>query len=66
MNLLDHYPANELKLIYSVLHDQLLEHDDLMSSELLHTLQRDLQRQAIQEGVDPTTHSEWAEWLNQR
>lgn len=66
MNLLDHFPKNELKLIYSLLHDQLLEHDDLMSSELLHSLQQNLQQQASQEGVDPTTHSEWAEWLQQR
>lgn len=66
MNLLDHYPANELKLIYSILHDQLLEHDELMNSELLHDLQRGLQKHAQQEGIDPTTHSEWAAWLIQR
>ena len=62
-NLAD-YPLPELKLIYSLLHSQMLEQPALMDSDLLHDLQRYLQTQATQDGIDVSTHAEWATWLS--
>ncbi len=61
--MLDHYPQAERKLLYRVLHKHLAEHPDLMDSELLHDLQRVLQREAQEEAVDVTDHGSWDEWL---
>jgi len=63
MNQLSDYPLTELKLIYSLLHSQVLEKPELMDSHLLHDLQSFLQSQASKENVDVSTHSEWAAWL---
>jgi hypothetical protein len=57
------YPLTERKLIYRVLHAHLTEHPELMDSELLHDLQRDLQRAAQAEGVDIADHGAWDAWL---
>lgn len=63
MTNLNDYPLSELKLIYSLLHSQVLEQPALMDSQLLHDLQTFLQSQATQDKVDVSTHSEWAAWL---
>jgi hypothetical protein len=63
MKNLNEYPLPELKLIYSLLHSQIIEQPVLMDSDLLHDLQRFLQTQATQDNIDVSTHSEWAAWL---
>lgn len=63
MTNLNDYPLSELKLIYSLLHSQVLEQPALMDSQLLHDLQTFLQSRASQDNVDVSTHSEWAAWL---
>lgn len=63
MKNLNDYPLSELKLIYSLLHSQVIETPELMDSDLLHDLQKYLQSQATQDQVDVSTHSEWANWL---
>ncbi len=63
MKNLNTYPISELKLIYSLLHNQVLEQPALMDSELLHDLQSYLQSQASQDNVDVSAHAEWAAWL---
>jgi len=64
MKNLNEYPLAELKLIYSLLHLQIIEQPALMDSDLLHDLQRFLQSQATQNNVDISAHSEWAAWLS--
>jgi len=64
MKTLTEYPLSELKLIYSLLHAQVLEQPALMDSELLQDLQSLLQAQATQDNVDVSSHAEWAAWLN--
>ena len=64
MKSLTEYPISELKLIYSLLHSQVLEQPALMDSKLLHDLQSFLQSQATQDNIDVSTHAEWAAWLN--
>ncbi len=64
MKNLAEYPLSELKLIYSLLHLQIIDQPALMDSDLLHDLQRFLQSQATQNNVDVSTHSEWAAWLS--
>ena len=64
MKTLNSYSLPELKLIYALLHTQVVEQPDLMDSELLHDLQSLLQQQATQDGVDVSTHADWAAWLN--
>ena len=63
MKALDSYPLDELKLIYSLLHDQLSTHPELMDADLLHDLQTHLQSTAQRAGVDVTSHAQWATWL---
>ena len=64
MKNLAEYPLSELKLIYSLLHLQIIDQPALMDSDLLHDLQSFLQSQATQDNVDVSTHSEWAAWLS--
>lgn len=66
MRTLKEYPVNELKLIYQVLHAGLPNEPELMDSQLLEDLQRFLQERAGQDGVDVSTHSQWASWLADR
>ncbi|WP_018953955.1 hypothetical protein [Thioalkalivibrio sulfidiphilus] len=66
MRSLKEYPVNELKLIYQTLHASLPNEPELMDSLLLEDLQRFLQERASQDGVDVSTHSQWAGWLNDR
>ncbi len=63
MKKLNEYPLAELKLIYSLLHLQIIEQPALMDSDLLQDLQRFLQSQAKQDNVDISAHTEWAAWL---
>ena len=64
MKSLNDYPLSELKLIYSILHNQVMEQPGLMDSDLLHDLQRYLQTQATADNVDVSAHVEWAAWLS--
>jgi len=52
MKSLDTYALTELKLIYSILHSQVLEHIGLMDSDLLQDLQSFLQSKAKIDNVD--------------
>lgn len=63
MKNLNEYPVAELKVIYSLLHSQIMEQPALMDSDLLQDLQRFLQSQATQDNIDVSTHSEWTAWL---
>jgi len=60
---LDAYDLAELKIVYRCLHACLPEQPTLMDSQLLQDLQQYLQRQATDDGVDVSTHGEWARWL---
>ena len=53
----------ELKLVYRVLHKNLLQEPALMDSEFLEALQRHLQQQAQEAGIDTSNHGEWDQWL---
>ena len=64
MKNLDSYPISELKLIYSILHSQVLEKPDLMDSDLLQDLQTFLQSQAKTDSVDVSDHGQWDDWLS--
>jgi len=54
----------ELKLIYGVLHKNLLKEPALMDSLFLEQLQFHLQKVAQEEGTDTSNHAEWDRWLN--
>lgn len=55
--------AEELKLIYRVLHQHLAEHPELMDTDFLIELQNYLQRQAKAAGVDISDHGAWDRWI---
>lgn len=61
-----HYDLSELKLVYTTLHAQLTLQPELMDSQLMEDLQGHLQKAARADGVDASTHSQWAAWLNDR
>ena len=63
MKNLDTYAMSELKLIYSILHSQVLTHPDLMDSDLLQDMQTFLQSQATKDNVDVSDHGQWDDWL---
>ena len=63
MKSLDTYALSELKLIYSILHSQVLEHIGLMDSDLLQDLQSFLQSKAKIDNVDVSDHGQWDDWL---
>lgn len=60
---MDNYPLDEQKLIYRVLHKQLVHYPELMEGEFLDDLQRNLQQAAQADGVDISDHGAWDEWL---
>jgi hypothetical protein len=60
---MDRYAADDLKLIYRVLHRHLTQHTELLDSDFFTDLQRNLQRQATAEGVDVSDHGAWDAWL---
>jgi hypothetical protein len=57
------YSQGDLKLIYRVLHRHLAQHPDLLDSQFFEDLQRNLHKQADEEGVDVSDHGAWDEWL---
>lgn len=59
------YDIDDLKLIYRVLHKQMLEHIELLDSQLFSELQGFLQAVAQRDGVDVTHHSAWDAWLHE-
>lgn len=63
MTTLQNYPIHELKLIYNLLHAQLPTHISLINSILLQDLQHYLLQQASNEGIDISSHADWAHWL---
>jgi hypothetical protein len=64
MKTLAHYDSAELRLLYRVLHTQLMDHVELMDSALLDDLQTWLQTLARRDGVDVSNHREWDQWLD--
>ena len=64
MKNIDAYPISELKLIYSILHSQVLEKPDLMDSDLLQDIQSFLQSQATKADIDVSDHGQWDSWLS--
>ena len=65
MKNLDTYAISELKLIYSILHSQVLEQPALMDSDLLQDLQSFLQSQATKDNADVSDHGQWDTWLKE-
>lgn len=63
MKTLEAYSISELKLIYHLLHTQIPQHTQLISSDLLQDLRDYLLQQAKNEGVDVAIHKEWDSWL---
>ncbi len=63
MKTLAEYPIEELKLIYLLLHTQIPQHTQLISSDLLQDLQDYLLQQAKTDGVDVTIPKQWNNWL---
>jgi hypothetical protein len=55
--------AEELRLVYRVLHQHLGDHPELMDTDFLIELQTYLQRQAKAAGVDISDHSAWDRWI---
>ncbi|MEL6341852.1 MAG: hypothetical protein AAFV53_01880 [Myxococcota bacterium] len=58
-----HFELSEMKLVYRVLHQHLLEHVELMDAEFFEALQRWLQTIAGSQGVDVSDHAQWDAWL---
>lgn len=65
MKSLETYAIAELKLIYSILHSQILKKPDLMDSDLMQDLQTFLQSSASKDDVDVSDHGAWDIWLSQ-
>ena len=63
MNAFDHFNIRELKLVYRVLHQHLMEHLELMDAAFFDDLQRWLQARAKADGIDVANHGEWDAWL---
>ena len=59
------FDAGELKLVYRVLHANLMTNLELMDAEFFSDLQRHLQGQATADGVDVADHGAWDAWLGQ-
>lgn len=57
------FEITELKLVYRILHQNLMSHMELMDGEFLEVLQRWLQYRAVEDGVDLTDHAQWDGWL---
>ena len=57
------FEIDELKLVYRILHQNLMSHMELMDAAFLEALQSWLQYRAGQDGVDVSVHAEWEAWL---
>ena len=60
------FELDELRLVYRVLHRNLLDEEALMDAEFVHTLQTWLQYRAGEDGVNLADHAAWEAWLNGR
>ena len=60
------FDVDELKLVYRILHKNLLSHMELMDAEFIEALQSWLQYRAGEDGVDVSEHAQWEAWLNGR
>jgi hypothetical protein len=60
---MEKYPIEELKLIYRILHRQLVQHTELLDAQLFEDLQTHLQKRAMFEGIDIGDHGAWDAWL---
>ena len=58
------FNIDELKLVYRILHQNLLSHMELMDGEFVEALQTWLQYRAGEDGVDVSDHAQWDAWLN--
>ena len=58
------FDLDDLKLVYRVLHTQLLSELALLDCEFFSALQTWLQALAREEGVDVGDHSRWDAWLS--
>lgn len=63
---LAHFDAADLKVVYRVLHKNLMSHIELMDSDFLEQLQTWLQSCARADGVDTTDHKQWDAWLGNK
>lgn len=57
------YSLAERKLVYRVLHENLIRYPELMDLTFLDHLQAELQKLATAEGVDVADHGAWDTWL---
>ena len=60
---MEKYSLDELKLIYRVLHRNLIQNTDLLDSHFFADVQTFLQRRAQAEGIDVGDHGAWDTWL---
>ena len=63
---LAHFDAADLKLVYRVLHKNLMNNIELMDSDFFEQLQTWLQSCAQADGVDTTDHQQWDAWLGNK
>lgn len=59
------YKVSDLKQIYRALHQHLMQHTELMDSEIFDDLQKYLQGVARLSGVDISDHEAWDRWLGE-
>ena len=57
------FDIDELKLVYRVLHGNLMDNLELMDTSFLTELQNWLQYRAGRAGVDVADHAQWDAWL---
>ena len=57
------FQIDELKLVYRVLHRNLMENMELMDTDFLQGLQSWLQFRAGRDGIDIADHAQWDAWL---
>lgn len=60
------YALHDLKLVYTVLHRNLMDRIELLDSDFFADLQRHLQKAASAQGVDVSHHAQWDAWLGQQ
>ena len=65
MQRFDAFELNDLKLVYRVLHANLMAHLELMDSAFFSDLQSHLQRRAGADSIDVADHGAWDAWLGQ-
>tara|TARA_B100000575_G_C22780196_1_gene462503 strand:+ start:128 stop:397 length:270 start_codon:yes stop_codon:yes gene_type:complete len=58
------FELSELKLVYRILHRNLMSQPELMDAEFLEALQSWLQYRAGQDGVNLADHAQWDQWLD--